>query len=297
MSALPIATVYKPSTLQGVTNGKLDASLLREVGPSGRLHYIAARAFLALVAAAARAGIPLTYTYGGTYRTYQQQVDLFLRRYVDHYDPKITTTSYKWWNGKRWYKRIGVAAAATPGTSNHGWGLAIDTALDREPEDGLDPADAVSITPALTWMINNAPRFGFSWELQSEPWHIRYCHGDTLPEAVLQEEGLGAPQPVEADPKPSGFDPAEYDFGLYPYNTGKPVIREGSKGDFVKYLQGVLRKLHAEGGLLSDCGSIDGIFGRRTDAAVRELQAANGLVVDGYVGSKTWPVVDWAATH
>ncbi|MCA1993645.1 MAG: peptidoglycan-binding protein, partial [Coleofasciculus sp. S288] len=35
-------------------------------------------------------------------------------------------------------------------------------------------------------------------------------------------------------------------------------------------------------------GSIDGVFGLGTKAAVRSFQQANGLVADGIVGQKTW---------
>jgi uncharacterized protein (TIGR02594 family) len=36
-----------------------------------------------------------------------------------------------------------------------------------------------------------------------------------------------------------------------------------------------------------DPGNIDGVWGRRTEAAVRAFQTANGLLVDGIVGPKT----------
>jgi LAS superfamily LD-carboxypeptidase LdcB len=58
--------------------------------------------------------------------------------------------------------------AAVPGTSNHGWGLACD--VWNVGQNGR-----------LEWLLDNAKRFGFSWEVQSEPWHIRYVLGDDLP--------------------------------------------------------------------------------------------------------------------
>ena len=39
-------------------------------------------------------------------------------------------------------------------------------------------------------------------------------------------------------------------------------------------------------------GTIDGVFGKKTDAAVRAFQKAKGLVVDGIVGAKTWAALD-----
>ncbi len=55
------------------------------------------------------------------------------------------------------------------------------------------------------------------------------------------------------------------------------TLRKGSKGDDVRRLQELL------GGL-----EVDGIFGRKTEAAVKAYQAANGLKADGIVGPLTW---------
>jgi len=191
---LPIQTVTMPTDLIGKSNGRLPTEMLTHVGPRGDLHHLAARAFVALRAAASEVGLPLTYTYGGTYRSYVEQEALFRSRY----SPTGTGGGCKNWNGTQWCKKSSnLATAATPGTSNHGWGLAIDTAFDTDPSDGLGPDDAAAITghPQWPWLLANAARFGFSWELQSEPWHIRYVTGDNIPQAVLDHEDVVPPPP------------------------------------------------------------------------------------------------------
>jgi len=63
------------------------------------------------------------------------------------------------------------ALAAVPGTSNHGWALAVDLC------GGINVAG----TPQWTWMTQNASRFGFvqpTWAgpggEKPEPWHWEY---------------------------------------------------------------------------------------------------------------------------
>lgn len=60
-----------------------------------------------------------------------------------------------------------------------------------------------------------------------------------------------------------------------------PLVLRGSSGDRVKELQ---YKLNRREGFSLD---VDGLFGPKTDDAVRKYQAENGLKVDGIVGSKT----------
>lgn len=63
---------------------------------------------------------------------------------------------------------------------------------------------------------------------------------------------------------------------------GRPTVSYGSRGDAVRKLQELLNALGY------DCGSVDGIFGSKTKAAVLAFQKANGLGVDGIVGPLTW---------
>lgn len=76
---------------------------------------------------------------------------------------------------------------------------------------------------------------------------------------------------------------AEHGRGRLPQRPkleGRPVLEYGDTGPAVVELQ---REL----GLL-----IDGIYGRRTERAVRDFQAANDLLVDGIVGPVTWAALD-----
>lgn len=64
--------------------------------------------------------------------------------------------------------------------------------------------------------------------------------------------------------------------------AAQPTVYSGSRGESVKTLQ---EKLNAKG---FHAGSVDGIFGRNTRAAVIAFQNANGLAADGIVGRLTW---------
>lgn len=68
--------------------------------------------------------------------------------------------------------------------------------------------------------------------------------------------------------------------------TGKKtdeVLRRGASGEAVIELQKALENL----GFLSG-NQVDGDFGGVTENAVKQYQMANGLTVDGWVGSNTW---------
>ena len=64
-----------------------------------------------------------------------------------------------------------------------------------------------------------------------------------------------------------------------------PTVNQGDSGEAVRSVQYLLRQ-RGRTELTPD-----GIFGPMTDTAVRWFQSANGLVVDGIVGSQTWPVL------
>lgn len=69
-------------------------------------------------------------------------------------------------------------------------------------------------------------------------------------------------------------------------STGKlgdkmPTIQRGNKGSRVRILQGLLVAWHYK-------IAVDGVFGKNTDAAVRDFQRKYAKPVDGKVGPITW---------
>ncbi|MGY1885524.1 D-alanyl-D-alanine carboxypeptidase family protein [Blastococcus sp. SYSU DS0753] len=143
-------TVYPPSydgarAWGGYPNGLIPPSAMCPLGVGGHaLRCDAAAAYRAMSAAYATAfGSPLCIT--DSYRTYASQVRLY---------------------GEK------PALAAVPGTSNHGWGLAVDLC------GGVETFG----TPQYAWMAANAGRFGFlhpTWadpgNGREEPWHWEFA--------------------------------------------------------------------------------------------------------------------------
>ena len=69
-------------------------------------------------------------------------------------------------------------------------------------------------------------------------------------------------------------------------STVRPTLKKGSKNGSVMILQEFLNS-HGY-----DCGTIDGIFGSKTEKAVKAFQKDNNLVADGIVGPKTWASIE-----
>ena len=67
------------------------------------------------------------------------------------------------------------------------------------------------------------------------------------------------------------------------------TMRRGSAGEAVRALQELLKKCGY------DCGDIDGMFGSKTEAAVKNFQRDHGLTVDGIAGEKTQEALAAAA--
>lgn len=128
-----------PAELQAYGNGKIPAEALAQIGiKKHKLWAVAADAFKQMRDAAAADGVDIGVT--DSYRPYEEQVDLVRRKGL--------------------YSQGGLAAV--PGTSPHGWGMALD----------VDVSSA-----GLAWMREHAAEYGWVENVPREPWHWEY-HGN-----------------------------------------------------------------------------------------------------------------------
>lgn len=122
-----------PVDLAAYSNGRIPRDALQPVGDTGhRLWAPAAQSFENLLSAAAADGVAIGVT--DSYRSYDVQVDVVRRKGL--------------------YSQGGLGAK--PGTSQHGWGMAVDLDLNAS---------------AQAWMRTNAARYGFVEDTPREPWH------------------------------------------------------------------------------------------------------------------------------
>ncbi len=165
-----MSTVTLPLGVTSAMNGRMPDALLAPI-PNGRLHLLAARSWDAMRAHAAADGVALRPTsLVDSYRPLPVQIATFEQRYVAL--PKWEPSARRW-AGKWWRLRPGNAAAAVPGTSNHGWGLAIDYARD---------GGAQAVQQRDRWVRAWASHYGWGADrVRSEPWHLEYVAGSSRP--------------------------------------------------------------------------------------------------------------------
>lgn len=255
-----IVKVTMPKDLTGVKAGQLPDNLLRAIPGGGKLHWLAAQAWLAMVAKAKADGIELKPTSAGdTYRDYESQKRGFLSRYTT---APIQGASTRTFEGQKWYLKKGNAPMAAPGSSNHNWGIAVDVHTAGEAK-------------RLKWLIANVKDFGFSWEVvPEEPWHLRYVAGDNVPAAVAEYVAAnGAPAaaaPTKKAAAPAADAPKDDGGDLNPGDSGPRVV---------KLQEALKEKGHYQ-------GDANGQFDAVTGEAVKAFKAANDLPADTKAGVK-----------
>jgi hypothetical protein len=162
-------------------NGNLDVSTLVQIDgePGDLLRRDAAGYWNALQRDFRRAmghGIAVREAY----RPLGVQIGYFVTRYT-----KTSRNTGLWYDGSYWVKKAGVPAAARPGTSKHGDGLAVDVNVDSFN------------SAAYRWLAANAGRYGFGnnqGRNDGEPWH--WVFGETRP--TVSPAGVSS-QPIDND--------------------------------------------------------------------------------------------------
>lgn len=148
-----------PSVLLSTLDGQPEASLRRDAAESWN------RAKQDVLA---RTGVTLVVR--GWNRTLAEQERFFFERYEQRAAPYVGPFSdVRWYKGRR-YVRLRGASAAIPGTSNHGWGLAVDV-TDYGGVGAFDYPRRASTFPILA-------RHGWTDTegrgVIQEPWHLVY---------------------------------------------------------------------------------------------------------------------------
>lgn len=131
-------------------------------------------------------GILLAVTQG--YRKLAIQEQIFFERYEVNWVGSGPFGDVRWYDKKR-YVRVRGAAAAIPGQSNHGLGVAAD--LSTAIGFGTWNSDQYE------WMAKNGPKYGWTnveGKAVNEPWHWVYdADLDRMKPASLKTDGvLGA---------------------------------------------------------------------------------------------------------
>lgn len=155
-----------------IINGKIPLYDLTALSVGGFLQANTAYWFEQWRIAAVRAGHNLTITsVADAYRNYAIQERIFR----DRYTPQKTGGGYyndvRWWNNTRYVRKQGHAAAAIPGTSNHGKGLAVDLKnvgaekgayyqwlAATGPSYGFTNTEGKSVNELWHWVHDNRPK-------------------------------------------------------------------------------------------------------------------------------------------
>ena len=128
-----------------------------------------------------------------------------------------------------------------------------------------------------------------------EPLAAKFCNGTTVTCAGLSQwgsqnlaqQGLNSTQILReyyGDVEIVPDAPIRGNQQSYP---GTP-IRPGSRGPYVTVIQTELNRISRNYPAIPKIPEVDGIYGPRTEAAVRKFQEVFGLDVDGVVGKATW---------
>lgn len=194
-----------------------------------------------------------TPTLTDSFRPLDVQERIFRQRYRqgNHAGARGFTSDVRHWDGQPWTRLTGTAAAAVPGTSNHGGGVAVDAGHAGQSFATFTDTHRkqfMGIAADYGWTDTEGRRV-------NEPWHLDY---------------------EQAKDKHRGTPPASA-----PAASG--TLRQGDHGARVKALQEGLNHAFPAYSKLTP----DGSFGPATVKVVETFQTRAGLKPDGVVGPAT----------
>ena len=179
----PYKKMVLPAEIAKVGNGNLTPAMLKKVKTGGEMWTGAAAAFNKLYTDCLAAGFKLRNV--GDYRPFDRQLAMFNDRYSLK-DLGRTPQVTRKYEGKTWYLKPGKSPSGVPGTSNHGYGLAIDVGYDK------DGALVSMGGKCFDWLCANAPTYGFYLQgsdpksPEFEAWHWQYVCGDKPPAVMTK---------------------------------------------------------------------------------------------------------------
>ena len=156
---------------------------------------------------------------------------------------------------------------------------------EQQPFDNYGHAVDIRLYGGLKWktFVPIAKEYGVLQTVfspQYEAWHYQWRNSKGIfqaPAMVGEKSEAKSVKKAKVDLK--GVAAAIAQLGE---QVARRPLRKGSRNSAVKVVQ---ERLAAKG---YKCGFPDGVWGRKTDKAVRAYQRANGLVIDGVVGKNTW---------
>ena len=184
--------------------------------------------------------------------------------------------------GKAGYSHFNLAANPH---RKFGGGLFQGSWHMQQPFDNYGHAVDIRLSGGLTWakFVPIAKEYGVCQTVfrpQYEPWHYQWRNSNGIFQApAMKGEKSEAKSVKKKKVDLKGVAAAIAQLGE---QVARRPLRRGSRNSAVKVVQ---ERLAAKG---YRCGFPDGIWGRKTEKAVRQYQRDNNLVVDGIVGKNTW---------